>query len=159
VQRIHSTRWSRLVRCMLVVAAWQAPLPFWHNHGTLANATQASTSWLADHLRTHHAAIDPFSQFVFGWHLHFALPESGDETPDSPKPARQPGVIASGLTSWDSFVRLQEPIASGVWHPMLIVPRALAADRMLNGVRRTGGFFTDFAPDMPLPVRLGILRC
>ena len=42
---------------------------------------------------------------------------------------------------------------------MLIVPRALAADRMLNGVRRTGGFFTDFAPDMPLPVRLGILRC
>lgn len=145
---------------MLVVAAWQAPLPFWHNHGTLANAPQTSTSWLAEHLRTHHAAIDPSSPCVFGWHLHFTLPDTGPESPDAPKPTRQQGVVTSSvLASWDGFVRQQAPFSSGAWRPLLIVPGASTANRMPNALRRAIGFFTDFAPDMPLPVRLGILRC
>ena len=155
----RSTFSSRFIRCVLIVAAWQAPLPFCHSHGTLATSTAAAAPWLADHLRTCHAAVDPLAQCVFGWHLHFALPDAGDEAPDEPKPIRQQFVVTAGVGSWDGFTRLQSPsVVWGCGDTVTAFPVAFDADSLCDA-RRGGGFFGDFAPDMPLPVRLGVLRC
>ena len=159
MQRVPSSRWSRCVRCLLVIAAWQAPLPFWHNHGTLAHATADSASWLITHLRTHHRATDPFGQFVFGWHCHFADPQSGDDSPEAPKPTRPQLVIEADLGSWDGFSRLQAKLVSHAGDHVLVVSGVTADLHTRTALRRLGSFFTDFAPDMPLPVKLGVLRC
>lgn len=159
VRRSHSSRWSRIVRCLLVIAAWQAPLPFWHNHGTLAHATADTASWLVQHLRTHHPAIDPVCHFVFGWHCHFADPQSGDESPGAPKPNRLLLVVETDLGSWDGLSRLPAPRACHADHGVLTVSGVASATHARIALRRLGGFFTDFAPDLPLPVRLGALRC
>jgi len=159
VQRVESSRWSKLMRCLLVIAAWQAPLPFWHKHGTLATATAESAAWLTDHLHAHHPAIDPFSQLVFGWHLHFALPDSGDEAPDAPKPTREQVVVVPGLASWDVFIRLKAPFQSRMFADALVVSQRPLADRGMSAFQAANGFFTDFASEMTLPVRLGVLHC
>jgi len=130
-----------------------------HTHGTLATATAENAAWLTDHLRTHHPAVDPFSQSVFGWHFHFSLPEPGDGAPDAPTSTRTQVVVVTGLPSWDAFTRLQEPQLSRAWHDALVVSRTLSPDRGRDAHRGARGFFADFAPDMPLPVRLGVSRC
>jgi hypothetical protein len=141
----------------LIVAAWQAPLPFCHAHGTLANAVVAP--WLAKHLRTCHADVDPRSPLVFGWHLHLALPDAGDDAPDAPQPNRQQILVTAGFDSWEELSRLQSPAV--LWSHGDAAPAscALLGGDALDDIRRPGGFFADFAPDMPLPVRLGVLRC
>jgi hypothetical protein len=160
VLRVYSNLCSRLLRCLLVIAAWQAPLPFCHNHGTLGNATKDSPFWLAEHLRTHHTSIDPSSSSVFGWHVHFALPEPGEESSNEPNPPRQQCVLAtSGLSSWDGFARLQPPSAPGTCHDFAVASSDAHVNHVCSAFRHSGGFFTEFAPDMPLPVRLGVLRC
>ena len=119
LQRVHSQPWSRAMRCLLVIAAWQAPLPFWHHHGTLATASAENTTWLAKHLRAHHPAVDPLLQVAFGWHLHFAYPDADDAPPGGPHPMRQSGVTTIERASWDACGRLQAAAdshgADAVW--------------------------------------------
>jgi hypothetical protein len=110
-------------------------------------------------LWSHHAAINPLSDFILGWHLHFAFPDSQDERPDSPKPHRQPAAVGDGLTSWDGFARLQAPPGPLMSHDAFLVLRIKCPLRPLDGLRLPSGFFADFAPEIPLPVRLGGLRC
>jgi hypothetical protein len=154
-----STLSSRFIRCVLIVAAWQSPLPFCHSHGTLATSTAAAAPWLADHLRACHAAVDPLAQCAFGWHLHFALPDAGDQAPDEPRPIRQQFVVTAGAGSWDSFTRLQSlSIVWGCGDTVPVFSGALVVQSS-SDARCGGGFFGDFAPDMPLPLRLGVLRC
>ena len=150
---------SRLLRCLLVIAAWQAPLPVCHNHGTLATAPAESTTWLSGHLWSHHAAINPLSNLILGWHLHFAFPDAEGERPDSPKPPRQPGVVIDGDSSSDAVARLQPQPDAHATHEACLVPRVASALHPFGCTTRPSGFFTDFAPEMPLPVRLGSLRC
>lgn len=159
LQRVHSQPWSRAMRCLLVIAAWQAPLPFWHNHGTLASQSAESPIWLAKHLRTHHATVDLRATREFGWHVHFAFPDADEEAPGAPDRGRQPGVTALELAAWDACARLQAAADSHAADDVLPVARLPFACPLPGGGRRPGGFFMDFAPHLPLPVRLGVLRC
>jgi len=159
VQRVPCSRWSRVVRCLLVIAAWQAPLPCWHRHGTLATATAESAAWLTEHLRTHHPEVDPLSPVFFGWHLHFSPLESGDDAPAAPKSTCRLVLMVSGLCSWNAFTRLQDQTPFHAWHDASLGARGSSPDRGRDAFGRAGGFYTGFAADMPLPVRLGMLRC
>jgi len=159
LQRVHSQPWSRAMRCLLVIAAWQAPLPFWHNHGTLASQSAESPIWLAKHLRTHHAAVDLRATREFGWHVHFAFPDVDEEAPGTPDRGRQPGVTALELAAWDACALLQAAADSHAADDVLPVARLPFACPRPGVGRRPGGFFMDFAPHLPLPVRLGVLRC
>lgn len=156
LQRVHSRPWTPALRCLLVVAAWQAPLPFWHNHGTLAAASAEAATWLPGHLWHHHAAVDPLATVAFGWHLHFSFPATEDEAPD---PFRQPGETVIDLASWDGFARFQSPAEASAADDWLITARVASVRPRLGMLRRAGGFFANFASEMPLPVRLGVLRC
>lgn len=159
LQPVHSQPWSQAMRCLLVIAAWQAPLPFWHNHGTLGSPSAEAATWLSEHLWTHHATVDPRAIHAFGWHVHFAFPDADEGPPGGPDRGRQPGVTAMERAALDACARLQAAADFRAADDVLTAAR-LPFDCPRPGVgRRPGGFFLDFAAQLPLPVRLGVLRC
>lgn len=159
MRNLSSSRWSRFVRCLLLAAAWQAPLPFWHRHGTLADASPEVAAWLSDHLRSQHAALDPYAQVTCGWHLHFAFPESGEQSTDGPDAPRDLPTVEVGLRSWCEVLRLQSASTSWGCRDHLAVGTRSGLERGPVASPVSRGFFTDFAAEMPLPARLGVLRC
>lgn len=154
---MHSARFSRLVRCLLVISAWQAPLPFWHSHGTLADTPPDMPVWLASHLRAAHKTVDPQATVALGWHLHFALPAANDSSPDAPARARDPlaalTVAATAAVEVADLEPLPSPAATND-------TRRLTAFRVPPGTVPSGGgsFFRHYAPEIPLPLRLGVSR-
>ena len=147
-----------VLRCFLILCLWQGPLPVWHAHGTLPDAPEASRAWLAKHLETHHASVDPCDVVCFGWHLHFEVPHSEGDPDDVPSPSlRDPVVIA---TNGDGgrlpgggelpFVTTDAP------YPLAHRPLVESA-RSPRSARR--GFFPDDAASLPLPLRIGVARC
>lgn len=159
MRSVSSSRWSRFVRCLLLAAAWQAPVPFWHRHGTLADASPEVAAWLSDHLRSQHSTLDPYAQATCGWHLHFAFPEPGGQSTDGPAAPRQLPIVEVGLGSWCEVLRPQTASTSWGCRDLLAIGGRAGFEHGLMASPGSGGFFTDFAAEMPLPARLGVLRC
>jgi len=150
---------SRLLRYLLLTAAWNAPLPFLHSHGTRAAAPGESQCRLADHVRACHATIDPTEDIEFGWHVHFLLPEYDADSPDTPHSPRQQILGGGGFASWDTVIRLHPLLAR--WPCPLaaaVCPGMLSAHSPSTS-RCSRRFFSDCAPGVPLPLRLGVMRC
>jgi hypothetical protein len=83
----HLQTWGAiLLRFVLLISAWQGPIPWFHCHGSLASASEIEP-WLVKHLRTHHGTVSLFANIDFGWHCHFdlPLPDSDDEPNEAPK--------------------------------------------------------------------------
>lgn len=157
MRSLHSHRAATILRCLLVTAAWQAPLPFLHCHGTLATSTVAGSPWLAEHLRTHHADVDPHSPHLFGWHLHFGVPESDDTPADAPVPRRCHLVVATSFASGDAVGGLAGTTADGTRDVALLAPPS-PSSRAASAFRRVG-VDADGAPTVPLTLRYCSLRC
>ena len=146
-----------VLRCLLILCLWQGPLPVWHTHGTLVDAPEASRSWLAEHLETHHPTVDPCDVVFFGWHVHFEVPHSEDDPDDVPSPSlRNPVVIAAssdgGRLSGSGLL----PRGTDASHPLALRP-LVVSPRPPRSARR--GFFPDDAASLPLPLRIGVARC
>lgn len=140
-----------------MLCLWQGPLPVWHAHGTLATTPGVSQSWLADHLQTHHASVDPCEPSFFGWHLHFEVPDADGPPEDAPSPGlRCPVVHANGSD-------IVQPLVRDMLHVMpatvrtLHLAKPMGRQRFFCFARR--GFFPDDAASLPLPLRLGVSRC
>lgn len=157
MRSLHSHRAATILRCLLVTAAWQAPLPFLHCHGTLATSTDTAAPWLAEHLRTHHADVDPCSPHLFGWHLHFGVPESDDAPADAPAPRRCHLVVATVFASGHADGGLAGTTADGTREVAWLVSPSLSSDAA-SAIRR-GRVDADRAPPVPLTLRHCSLRC
>ena len=71
----------RLLRVLMLVSLWNAPLPWVNVHGTLAVDSTAARH-LSQHFARFHAGADPFEREAAGWHVHFVLPWTiSDEGP------------------------------------------------------------------------------
>lgn len=195
------TRCQLVLRCCLMLAAWQGPIPWCHFHGTLVaqQAVESKTACAVEcgacqadrgpgiqepgiqepdtqaigfavHLRTHHAAIDPFSEIDFGWHLHVDLPcslcdaplrsdplqnDSSDRVPtahDLPLVSDSTAMqsIASAFRMLNEFARLTCELQG-----RQILPLSPAARSELYPTH----FLDDFASGLPLPMRLCVVLC
>lgn len=148
---------SILLRCLLIVSLWQAPLPVWHSHGTLADGPAESRGWLARHLESHHAAADPCDSQLFGWHLHFDVPTSDSEPSEAPGPSARlpaPSVVVIERAQME-----EAPVGAAfvfATMPGLTVNPSAAIGQL---GRRCLGFFTHYAMSLALPLRLGVARC
>jgi hypothetical protein len=146
-----------VVRCLMVLCLWQGPVPVWHAHGTLADASDASRMWLAEHLESHHAAVDPCEPVFFGWHLHFDVPDSEGDPQNTPSPSLRFAVVPVGVVDGDRLVSGTEvPAAAFAIHPLIPALTVESADAP-RSTRR--GFFPDDAAALPLPLRIGVARC
>src|SRR5690606_12773720 len=98
-----TSRLGRLVRLMLLVSVWQAPIPWIHAHATDDSARLDQR--LAYHLEQFHPNLRADGMAEAGWHLHFGLPfellgEPSEETPSGPK-SSHPRVETPLLTTAD----------------------------------------------------------
>lgn len=148
---VGSNRKSVCFRVLLLLAIWTGPIPYCHCHGTLFDSENPCSSWLLGHLQAFHADASLFADVNFGWHLHFSPPGNSEdqESPQArwlsfPGAATTVSACLQDLRSLDSLVIPADNLTSGK-----VKPAEYAA----------GPFFISFAPSLPVPLRLGVMRC
>jgi hypothetical protein len=153
--------WLRAVLVLWV--AWQGPLPWCHVHGSQASAASdqritPGQQWLAEHLRSHHGAVDPLLCQSFPLHFHFDFPASSGDSErgtDSQAPRLPPSD--SQLTHQTGFNRLA-PAPLAVTPGCDLACLALVAAKQ-DGAQETLHFFDSFASSLAVPLRFCVIRC
>ncbi len=147
-------RWSVALRCLLLIAAWQGPIPWCHNHGVPGDAGAQTASWLGDHWRCYHASAAPQTERRLGWHVHFdfANPERGaDDSQSQPQPVIASTQLSATIVAGED-VRLPGELLSAQLdaksHARSVQDGAVAAH-----------FFDGFAPTLSPPLRFCVARC
>ncbi|WP_425615245.1 hypothetical protein NA78x_005145 [Anatilimnocola sp. NA78] len=149
---------SLALRWMLLVIAWQGPLPWCHSHGTLGNCANCPSADLQAHLQSHHPAIDQFADLVFSWHFHVDMPVSPDE-PDEPSDYDAPRVPATDSVDVvaSSLIR-DAQTAAPVTLVVEFAQQEFAAARRIQA-HAAQHFFDSFAPTLSVPERFCVARC
>ena len=160
---IRSRGSAVLLRLVLLIAAWQGPIPWCHSHA--AQATAESAGWLAEHLQTHHRQTHHRQQAspgsgLLGWHFHADFPAR--PVGEAPQPGQPPAEFPAGTVGGG---RVADFYSGERLIPLSQVPaaedpclaRAYAAERALAS--SPTGFFDGYAATLPLPLRFCILRC
>lgn len=153
---LRAASWT--LRWMLLLVAWQGPLPWFHAHGTLGNCASCPSAELRDHLRTHHSAIDRFANVCFNWHFHVDLPVSPDESNDATDydAPRVPPVDAVDLLA-NSLSRDAQLVPVVTLTTEFAQQQSVVARR--NETPAAEHFFDCFAPTLSLPQRFCVARC
>ena len=160
VLQMGSSRSARTLRCLLLLVAWQAPVPWVHCHGTLASSTSATPSWLVSHLASYHATVAPYSPGFLGWHWHADFLGGSHEAPDQPtRPEQDRLPLTKPVDSWaDSLAHGTAPASLSP-----AMPCHLQQVEQARVIRLKSGcsahFFAAVAPSIPLTLRFCIARC
>jgi hypothetical protein len=148
---------SFALRWLLLLAAWQGPIPWCHSHGTLSSSPGVSP-WLIEHLQTHHPCVDPAAHLTFGWHFHTRMPGDPHEDPDEPRAPDQERLPLTGNGDMLAAGLARGSIAG--FAPLFSLdtrlPAGLLAARFDDAT--SAHFFDSFAPHLALPMRLCVSR-
>jgi hypothetical protein len=88
------------------------------------------------------------------------MPESEDDAPEPRALLLLPElVIGSDIAQWSVAARSHAGLDSWVSLAGLTVIKGSCAAALTKGQQPRATFFSTFAPEMPLPVRLGVMRC
>lgn len=140
---------SVALRLLLLFSAWQGPIAWFHCHGGIGGVN-ASQTWLAQHLQTHHPGVPLCCAVNFGWHFHFELPTptSGDGEQDTPRPCFD-------ISQLRPLSLLEDGAGCGSFFSFAtIAPNSLRLSlRRLAVADLAQHFFDAFADSLPLPLR------
>lgn len=152
---------SRTWAMLLILLAWQGPIPVCHAHGTL-KAERLPSLELASHLIESHSAGDVSTASFIDWHWHWVMPDElltkhSDSCPHSSsdehesvndlRPVIQVECVEVKLTIATTF---GEALVDHVdiWHRQNLRRQDLPTS-----------FLMTFASDLSLPERLSVFRC
>ncbi len=149
------------LRLVLVVCAWQGPLPVVHAHAAAVDSVDdsaaESSTCLVEHLRTWHCGDEACSGECREWHLHFEYPHpSHDGTPTSqPAKDRLATIAAADFDAASSACGTpSQPASFSIDHDGRERSQLPSLGR-----NAAAHFFDGFAPTLPLPLRFGVMRC
>lgn len=144
-----------VLRCLLVCAAWQGPVPYAHSHCSLVGSRDRQFSSSMEHLH-HRATVGTDADAHSGWHLHVSLPVRKGTAPSDLQHEQEVPLLnfESSQSLTDPLVRSAQLI-SWLSAPAQQTCRATIAPDVC--IARTH-FFDSFAPTLPLPLRFSILR-
>ena len=147
--------WGAVLRCLLIFAVWQGPIPWWHSHGALAKGPSVSASWLPAHLAKFHPVCGLTSPAV-GWHMHLFYPATPTGENGGNEPVQEQNLLPSALT--DSLLAV---VSTGSTAAALDLSFLEVAQGPSSRERSAtpAHFFDGFAPTLALPLRLGVARC
>lgn len=154
---LHSRAWVML----LILLAWQGPIPVCHAHGSL-RAERLPSVELASHLIENHSPSELSSENFIDWHWHWVMPDDllprhSDSNPQSTdeeqasicelRPVIQVQNVEIGVSfDTSSFEILVDHV--DVWHRLSLRRQDLPTS-----------FLMTFASDQSLPERLSVYRC
>lgn len=144
-------------RCLLLIAAWQGPLPWCHSHGVV---TAESESWLRAHVSLYHPGETIDAASPLGMHFHVEFPKgSGDD--DAPDPAVLTCQTSSPRADHEaeSLGLSADDLIGGDKCAWAFADLKASSNARVAVGRSPQGFFESFASDLALPLRLGIIRC
>ena len=153
---VASTRWCAVsLRVCVVLAAWQGPIPWFHSHGTLAQA--CDDLWLIEHLRFYHSAAQTCPSECSGWHFHYGFPGSpADDSGPAPDGALHQATVMEAAARCSGLL--------SAWHapPLAAIGTADDVVGSACGISPEAirfHFFDAFAPTLALPLRFCCLIC
>lgn len=148
------------LRLLLLIVAWQGPIPWCHAHDAGLVDPGVGDVRLLEHLRFYHAGESLAAARTLGWHFHVDFPHQStpgtDSTPLGAEfefSSRMAGDLRVAESGWG-------PVLSGLalWN----LPLGELADHVSGRALKSGHghrFFDAFASSLPLPLRFGVLRC
>jgi hypothetical protein len=163
--RRHSQGIARtrvLLRVLLIISLWQAPIPLFHCHSLQAEEVRGDAG-LQQHLVRFHRGALQHRERSLGWHVHFDLPidllGSPDDDGNCPEKSRndssrvERAVVAETRLelSTNTTVAL-EGLARG---PDAIALRAVRGNERLPA----GNFLTTFVDSTTINVLVCVARC
>jgi hypothetical protein len=158
VARPFSTLKSRSLplRLVLVICAWQGPLPYWHAHSTAVDVAEGSPS-LCEHLRLWHGSADAGSAECSCGHWHFEYPHA----PDEGEPGSHPGKDRLATLAAAGAQIAAPDAATFDVSPLQVIETGRSDSGRLDAPGRNTAthFFDGFAPSLSSPLRFGVLRC
>lgn len=152
---------SRAWAMLLILLAWQGPIPVCHAHATL-NANELPSPELASHLIADHSLADIKGDDYIGWHWHWIMP---DEllTKHSESGSHSPSDEHSSISDLRPIIQMESPELEQGTIPCF---REVVCDsvdiRHRQSLRRQDlptSFLMTFASDLSLPERLSVYRC
>lgn len=150
---------------LLILLAWQGPVPICHAHGTLATDALRSPE-LAGHLVEAHADLNPTADIFFDWHWHWVLPCELASHPGLSEHEHSDHIPGGHHVhgQWESSLILANDSATEQpwgeqWYPL---PKFKYANKDFTSTLKLGlptHFLQTFAADLSLPQRLSVFRC
>lgn len=148
------------LRCVLLVVAWQGPVPWCHAHDAGSVDSGDRDVRLLEHLCSYHAGEALADAPSLGWHIHVDFPHQPASGTDS-TPLGAEFEFSSRLAG-DS--RVADPSGDSVLaglalgDPLLGAPAGQFSGRgLMSGCGHL--FFEAYASSLPLPLRFGVIRC
>lgn len=155
---VTNSVWLRFV---LLLVAWQGPIPWCHSHDAGVIDQAASDVRLLEHLCSYHAGESLAAARPLGLHFHVDFPHQPTQGSD-PTPLGAEFEFSSRLAG-DSRLMAEASwgaVLAGVafWSPSLREPAEHVSCRVLmSGCGHR--FFDAYASSLPLPLRFGVIRC
>ena len=152
---------SKVWGMLLILLAWQGPIPVCHAHSTLKSENLPSLE-LAAHLIENHSESGLSADSFIDWHWHWVMPNEllvkhseslPDSTPDAP----------SSINDLRPVIQLQDVVFDNIIEATqgeLLVDHVDIWHR--QNLRRQDlptSFLMTFASDRSLPERLSVYRC
>lgn len=154
---VTNSVWLRFV---LLIVAWQGPMPWCHSHDIGVTDPVASDVRLLAHLCTYHAGESLAAAQPLGWHLHVDFPhqptQGSDSTPLGAEFEFSSRLVGDSRLAEASWGDLLAELA--FWNLPLREPAEHVSGRALMS-GRGHRFFDAYASSLPLPLRFGVIRC
>jgi hypothetical protein len=146
---------------LLILLAWQGPIPVCHAHATL-KATELPSPELASHLIADHSFADISGDDFIDWHWHWIMPDElltkHSESGTNPISDEQ-----SSLSELRPIMQIESPtLEQGTTVCFLEVVCDYVDIWHRQNLRRQDlptSFLMTFASDLSLPERLSVYRC
>lgn len=152
---------SRAWAMLLILLAWQGPIPVCHAHGTL-KAERLPSLELASHLLENHAVGEASSESFIDWHWHWVMPDDLLTKHSDNCPHSSPDEHES-ISELRPVIQVQcveiEPAMATTFGEMLVDRIDILHRHHLRRQDLPTSFLMTFASDLSLPERLSVFRC
>ena len=159
VSRVSKYCCALALRCCLLLASWQGPIPWCHCHGALAADLEVANPSLVQHLQLRHPTLAGSSQLEFGWHMHCDFPGSPDDDPHHRSDHAR--CISPVIVPCDHALDYAVRPCMDCWILANVASNRTdeVSGSLAGSQHRTVHFFDAFAPTLALPLRFGVLNC
>lgn len=153
--------WRNLLRLLMILSMWQAPVPFLHCHSLRAEDAGGDVVMRQHLVRFHREALS-HPGFGLGWHVHFELPAEFfgcQDDDDSPARSRGDSARVERAAVAETRLEVSSPASPEIER---LLPGLDSGDlRAVRGEARPSvdNFLTTFMDSTTINLLVCVARC